>query len=544
MLGTLVYDLLIILTVGLVAGLVCRWLRVSVLIGYLVVGTIVGKGVLGWVSDEHHEIEYIAEGGVFLLLFSIGLEFSLDELGRLGRNLVISGSVQMLLVAMPVTLLLLAIGLPWQPAILIAAAVSFSSTVLVFKALAEWGQSSSPHGRRAIGILLFQDAALIPLLLLVPLLTDTGEATSLFQYILLAVTSVLFVAAVVLLRRALAKWIVPMFASHRSPDLAVLFTLVLLGGVTLGAYTAGLPPAIGAFAAGLVLSGNRWTKQIDALILPFRESFAAVFFVSLGLLFDAQALFGDPLSTLACFVSLLAVKAAASTVALWLTGLHWQSAVGMGIGLAHVGEFAFVLVLLGWEAGVIAESEYQRIVALAIGSLILTPLLLKTGLRWTRFPDEQGEEISQASRFVETANRAVVVGAGPIGCRVTSWLETAGKDVCLVDLSPINLHPFAQQGIRTITGDATENEVLERAQVDDASILVICIPDDEAAIQIVRNLRATSSSCFVMVRCRYQANMARLLKCGANEVVSEEAEATDAILRLLSSFDRIGERKA
>ena len=537
MLGTLVYDLLIILTAGLVAALVCRWLHVSVLIGYLVVGALVGRAALGWVSDDQHQIEYIAEAGVFLLLFSIGLEFSLDELWRLGRNLVIGGSVQMVLVAVPVASVLLAVGLQWQPAILIAAAVSFSSTVLVFKALAEWGHSSLPHGRRAIGILLFQDAALIPLLLVIPLLTDKGATAGPIQYILLAVTSAVFVVIVVVLRQLLAKWIVPMFASYRSPELVVLFTIVLLGGVTLGAYTVGLPPAIGAFAAGLAFSGNRWTKQIDALILPFRETFAAVFFVSLGLLFDARPLLAEPMTTIAIFVSLLAIKAAAGTIALWLTGLRWKSAAGMGIGLAHVGEFAFVLVLLGWEAGVIAESDYQRIVALAIGSLVLTPLLLKTGLRWTQLSDQAGNEPTESKRLVAATNRATVVGAGPMGSQAASWLETAGKDVCLIDLSPVNLHPFAQQGVRTVAGDATDREVLDRAYVDEASIVVVCIPDDETAIQIVRELRSTNAHAFVLVRCRYRANIRTLAKLGANQIISEEDEASNAILRMLTDFD-------
>ncbi len=537
MLGTLVYDLMIILSAGLIAGLVCRWLRISVLIGYLAVGTLLGKGALGWVSDEQHEIEYIAEAGVFLLLFSIGLEFSLDELGRLGRNLAIGGSIQMLLVALPVGAILLAIGLEWQPAVLISSAVSFSSTVLVFKALAEWGHSSLPHGRRAIGILLFQDAALIPLLLLVPLLTDTGNSAGPLQYIVLAITSILFVVAVVVLRQLLAKWVVPIFASYRSPDLVVLFALVLLGGVTLGAYSVGLPPAIGAFAAGLAFSGNPWTKQIDALILPFRETFAAVFFVSLGLIFDVRFLLDEPLFTFACFACLLTIKSVAGTIAIRMTGLRWRSAAGMGIGLAHVGEFAFVLVLMGWEAGVIAESDYQRIVALAIGSLILTPPLLKAGLGWTQLSDDQGMELSENQGMVPIGKGAIVIGSGPIGCQAASWLETAGKDVCLVDLSPVNLHPFAQQGIRTVAGDATDREVLNRADIDEASIVVICIPDDDAAVQIVRELRTTNSTAFVLVRCRYQANIGALSNSGANHVVSEEAVAGDAIIRLLTDVD-------
>jgi CPA2 family monovalent cation:H+ antiporter-2 len=538
MLGTLVYDLLIILAAGLIAGLVCRWLRVSALVGYLLIGVLVGRGCLGWISDERHEIEYIAEAGVFLLLFSIGLEFSLDELLRLGRNLVLGGLAQMLLVALPVGVILLGIGTDWQPAVLIAATVSFSSTVLVFKALSEWGHASLPHGRRAIGILLFQDAALIPLLLLAPLLTGTGHAPGPTEYLVLAGTSILFVGAVVAARHLLANKVIPLFASYRSPELVVLFTVVSLGSVTLGAYTVGLPPAIGAFAAGLVFSGNRWTRQIDALVLPFRETFAVVFFVSLGLLFDPELLWREPMLMLTCLAGLIVVKWAAAAGALRLTGLGWRPAAGMGLGLAHVGEFAFVLVLLSWEAGVIAESDYQRILAIAIGSLILTPLLLKTGLRWTRLAAETDDKPSQATQPDRTRRQAIVIGAGPIGRQAASWFETTGRDVCLIDLSPINLHPFAQQGFRTVAGDATDASILELAQVESASAIVVCVPDDEAANRIVQNLRTANSRRQILVRCRYQANASRLRKSGASQVVSEEAEAGKALINVLSDIDK------
>jgi CPA2 family monovalent cation:H+ antiporter-2 len=529
---------LIILSAGLFAGLVCRRLHISVLVGYLVVGAIMGKSSFGWISDEQHEIEYIAEAGVFLLLFSIGLEFSLDELLRLGRNLIVGGSVQMLLVAVPVTGLLLATGMHWQSAVLIAAAIAFSSTVLVFKALTEWGQSSRPHGRRAIGILLFQDAALIPLLLLVPVLTGAGEAVGVGQYVVLAVISAMFVAAVVGLRRVLGRWIIPLFASYRSPELVILFTLVSLGGVTLVAYQVGLPPAIGAFAAGLIFSGNRWTQQIDALVLPFRETFAAVFFVSLGLLADPSLLWTEPLYMFGALAGLVVLKAIAASVALWLTGLRLPAAAGMGIGLAHVGEFAFVLVVLGWEAGVISQTHYERIVALAIGSLILTPMLLKTGLRWAESVSDIDEVSFAAKRPGRTGQQALVIGAGPIGRQVASRLETTGKDVCVIDVRPTNLQSFAQQGFRTVAGDATQDDTLELAHASDVSTAVICVPDDDSAIRIVRNLRAVNSDCYVLVRCRYQQNASELRKAGADEAVSEEAQASREIDRILDEVGR------
>ncbi|QDT07577.1 Inner membrane protein YbaL [Rubripirellula lacrimiformis] len=534
---TLIHNLLIILSAGLLAAVVCRRLNVSVLIGYLVVGAVLGQGVLGWVSDGDHQLEQFAEAGVFLLLFSIGLEFSLDDLKRLGRNLVIGGAAQMLLVALPLIALLMWLGMEWASAVLIASAVAFSSTVLVFKTLSEWGQSEQPHGRRAIGILLFQDAALVPLLLLVPLLTGGSESIDAIAFVRLGLISFVFVVAVLGLRMLLARWVIPLFAAYRSPELIILFTIVLLGAVTLAAYRVGLPPAVGAFAAGLIFNGNRWTRQIDALVLPFRETFAAVFFVGLGLIFDPRLVWQDPVWMGAALVSVIALKAVAATISLWLTGMTIQRAFGMGLGLAHIGEFAFVLVLLGFESSVIAEADYRRVVAIAVGSLVLAPPLMKFGLRMVRAENFSDDTQVMSGHDSLTHRVAVVIGAGPIGTRLASQLETMGKEVCLLDLSPINLHPFAQLGFRTVAGDATDSMVLARSGVGEAYLVVVCVPDDQIALQVVRAIRKLNSSAQMLVRCRYQANVGRLRKAGAAQIVTEETEASLALLESLRSLD-------
>lgn len=531
----LVNELLIILTAGLVAALVCRRIRIPSLVGYLLAGAIIGKGMLGWVTDEEHEIAHLAEAGVFLLLFSIGLEFSLSDLWRLGRHLLVGGGVQMLLVAAPVTAFLSYCGMPWQSAVLMAAAVSFSSTVLVFKTLSEWGQSSRPHGQRAIGVLLFQDAALVPLLLVVPLLTASGTDVGLAEYAQLAGVSVVFVSGVVALQRLLASWLIPRFTSYRSPELIVLFTLCVLGGVTFVAWQVGLPPAIGAFAAGLIFSGNRWSHQIDSLVLPFRETFSAIFFVSLGLLFDPRIVLDEPLLMAGSFAALIAIKGLAATLALRLTGLTWNAALGMGVGLAHVGEFAFVLVLLGAESGVLSETDFQRVSTMAIASLMLTPLLLKIGLRWIR-DTEREEQEAEAARYPGThLNTAVVIGAGLVGRRISTHLESAGHDVCVLDLSPINLQPYAQQGIDTIAGDATDPEVLELADVQHADCVVVSLPDDLAARRVVKAVRRMNSRCFLLVRCRYHSSVAKMKKLGANDAVSEEVEVCQSLVTAIPS---------
>ena len=536
MLPQLVYDLLIILASGLCAGLVCRRFGISVLVGYLVIGALIGESSFAWITDKQHEVEYIAEAGIFLLLFSIGLEFSLEELLELGRDLAIGGSVQMLLVAVPIAVLMLLVGAEWRPAALIAVSMSFSSTVLVFKALSEWGQTGLPHGRRAVGILLFQDAALIPLLLVIPLLTDTGAATQVSDFLWTGLKSLVFIISVVVVRRVLARWAIPMLANYRSPDVIVLFTLVSLGGMTAAAFWFGLPEAIGAFAAGLIFSGNRWTQQVDALILPFRESFAAVFFVSLGLLADISLIWERPFAMFFSLLGLFVVKATAATVALRLTKLRWFGAFGMGLGLAHVGEFAFVLVLLGMEQGILTLEQYQQFVTLAIGSLILTPLLLKMGLRYAHDDAEHPGETNSPTRVVSHEPQAVVIGAGPVGRQVASRLELAGKDVCIVDVSPLNLQGFSQQGFRTIAGDATHREILELADVDQASIVIVCVSDDEAAILITQEVRTANPECLLLVRCRYHNTEVKLLKAGAEKVISEEAKASEAMMDIMGDL--------
>jgi len=535
---TLAYDLFVILTAGLISGIVSKRLGFSMLVGYLLAGAVVGQGGLGLVAEDGEEIKYLAHAGALLLLFAIGIEFSLEELVRLSRFFFVGGSVQMMLVATPVALACILFGVSWRSALLIAAAMALSSTVLVFRALAEWGQTASPQGRRAIGILLFQDVALVPLMLLVPLLAGKEQRPQVWAYLLLALNSILFVAAVLVLRKVFARWVVPMLSNLRSVELVILFGLVVLVGFCLGAAAAGLPPALGAFAAGLALSGNRLTGQVDALILPYRESFGVVFFVSLGTLFDVRILMESPVLLCTGLVAVLILKTGAATIALRITSLPWHAAAGMGLGLAQLGELSFVLLSEGQHANLISDLDYNRMLFVAMGTLLLTPRLLKCGLRWTRrWPqvDDSVEECRGALPSVP--EEAIVIGLGPMGRQAASQLETMGIDVCLIDLSPVNLHAYAQQGFRTVSGDGGDPEVLNRADAAHARLAVVCVPDDRIALQIVKTLCRLNPRCAVVVRCRYQSNTSALKKAGAQSVVSEEVEASGALLRLLERMN-------
>ncbi len=537
-LSVLVFDLLLILTAGLLSGILCKRLGLSILAGHLVVGAVIGHGGLGLVAGEKEILKEIAEAGALLLLFAIGIEFSLGELVRMSRFFFLGGATQMVLVAAPAVGACRLAGLAWNEAVLVGSAMAFSSTVLVFRALEEWGQTASPHGRRAVGILLFQDAALVPLMLLVPMWSGDGPTPGAGTFLALAGKGAGFVAVVLAARWAIDRWLVPLLAGLRSTQLVVLFALTVLVGAGLGSHAMGLTPALGAFAAGLALSGNRLTAQIDALILPYRETFAAVFFVALGTLmrFDVLAGLAGAAISLGLLVVVLVLKTAAAALALRLVGLSWRGSLGMGLGLAQLGEFAFVLLSAGLRGGSIDAATYNLVLFVALGSLVFTPILLRVGLRLCGDLPGEPHERTAKGRIAGSVPHAVVIGLGPIGRQAASRLEIGGIDVCLVDMSPVNLHPFAQQGFHTVAGDAVEADVLRRAGAPDVRLAVVTVPDDRTAVQIVRTLRSVNPDCRILVRCRYQANVARVRRAGADAVISEEVEASQALLQVLDDI--------
>ncbi len=537
----LVLDLLWVLSAGMVAGFICKRLGVSMLVGYLIAGAIIGHGGLGLVSEESREFHYLSQTGILFLLFSIGLELSLEELIRMGRHLIVGGSLQMVLVGGPVYLLSCALGVVWETSLLIAVVCAFSSTVLVFKALNEWGQSSTPHGQRAIGILLFQDLMLVPLILLLPVLTGVGTQPTGGAFLFLVVKSVCFVAAIFLLRRVITDWIIPLLGELRSVELVVLFTITILGGAGMGAYLIDLPPMLGALGAGLALGGNRLTRQVDAIILPFRETFSAIFFVGLGTLMQFHVLttsWSSPLWIAAILLGILLLKTAAGAIALKITGLDLRTSLGMGVGLSQLGEFSFVLLATGRSLEMISGDLYNTILVVGLGTLILTPQLLKTGLRFAEPKDLLGAAPSvKTKETLKPISHAVVVGLGPIGGQAASRLELAGIDVHLIDFSPLNLQPFAQQGFHTVAGDAVDEEILHRAHIADCCLAVVTVASDLAAIDIVSGIRQMNPTCRILVRCRYLANVATVKRVGADTVISEEAEASQALVRLIEAIN-------
>ncbi len=222
---------------------------------------------------------------------------------------------------------------------------------------------------------------------------------------------------------------------------------------------------------------------------------------------------------------------AAAAVALRLVGLPWPAAVGMGLGLAQLGEFSFLVLAEGLGQGVISSKDYNRMLFVALGTLILTPQLMKLGLRWTGGTNGEGLDADSDNAEAKPIQHALVIGAGPVGRQITSRLETMGVDVCLIDISPINLQPFAQAGFNTVAGDARQADVLRRASVEQCRLAIVSVPEDAISNQVIQALRKSNPTVAILVRCRYASNVEPARRVGATTVISEEGQATGALLR-------------
>ncbi|MEX1041879.1 MAG: cation:proton antiporter [Pirellulaceae bacterium] len=531
-------DLIVILIAGFLAGAICTRIRVSTIVGYLIVGAVVGQGGFQLISTGERELKHLAEIGALFLLFSIGMEMSLAELKHLGWRVFVGGVLQMGLVAGPAAAVFLVAGLSWQQATVLGFGVALSSTVLVFRALKESGVASSPGGLRSVSILLFQDMAIVPLMLAVPVLAGSGDLSGVALG-KLALVSLLFVVLIPVSAIIVQKLFVPVLLWLRSRELMVLFVLAVLAGVCFGAYEGGLPLAFGAFGAGLILSGNRLTHQIDALVLPFRESFAAIFFISLGSLLNIPLLLENPLVVILGFPLVLALKTGAAAVALWATGLPWRSSLYLGLGLSQIGELSFLLLSAGMIHGLIDPAAYNQMLVLAISSLIVTPGLISFALHRIGDRPELKEEQTEPDMAVrDPVKEAVVIGIGTIARQVASRLEIMGVEVRFIDLSAVNTYPLQQLGFRTVTGDATKKKVLEEAEVAHANLILVAVPVDEASVTIVRNVRQLNPTATILARCRYQKTKERLEAAGANFVNDEESQTALALIAMIEFLER------
>ena len=520
-----VIVLLAVATAGLVAG---RALGVPAIVAYLVAGILVGPGGLGFVSHSEG-IGQLAELGVALLLFGVGIEFSLERLRRILPRMIASGALQVAGTVAATALAFHALALPWPAALFTGFLVSLSSTAIVFKLYDEEGELDAPQGLAAAGILLFQDLAMVPMMLLVPVLASAGGgAVGAAATALLAGAAAL--TAVLVLARAVLPRLLALVARAGTPELFPLAALVVAFGTALGAARLGLSLPIGAFLAGLALSGSLYAHQVFAELLPLRDAFVAIFFTSIGMLFEPAAIAREPV-LLAGMVGAVLFKGALIAA---IVGLLWRSArlaILTGFGLAQIGEFSFVLARQGGAAGVISPGLEEAFLGAAILTMAATPFLMRAARRLGLV----GEAAPAAGGASELADHVLVIGYGVTGQAVARVLRETGVPFVAVDMVADAVEAGRRESMPVRFGDASRRAVLEEMGAERARAAVVAVGDPAATRRIVSQLRQTNPTARILVRARRVGEIGELERLGADEAIPSEFETSiELFVRLLT----------
>ncbi len=540
-------DLLAIFTISIAVVFAFQQLRLPSIAGFLVAGALIGPHGLNLVSDLG-QVQVLAEIGVVMLLFTIGIEFSLAHLTASRRLLLVGGPLQVLSVLVLVTAVGALAGLPYRQAIFWGCLLSLSSTAIVLKALAERGESDTLQGRATIGILIFQDLAVVPMMLITPFLASTADNE--VGSILLALGKSAVMVGIIMV----AAWfLVPKLLEHivrtRSRELFLLTTIVLCLGIAWLTSLTGLSLALGAFIAGLVISESEYSHQAMAEILPFRDSFNSLFFVSIGMLMDVRVLLAHPVLVFALVVALLVVKFLTGAAAVLGTGYPPRAAVLAGVSLAQVGEFSFILAQEGQEAKLLTEEPYQVFLAVSILTMIVTPFLMQWAPRLARraeavqrlrrwLPDWTTTHIAhQESTHLKIMDHVIIVGYGLNGRNLARVLSDTEIPYVILDLDGDVVRREARDGVPIYYGDASNPSVLRHLRIDNARVLVLAISDPFSARRAVQIARGMNHLLHIVVRTRYLKELDELHALGANEVVPEEFETSIEISALvLRSF--------
>ena len=553
-LWTALLDVLILLLAAMLLGALFERLKQSAILGYLLAGTLLGPNALD-LMPNHQAVAAIAELGVALLLFTIGLEFSWHRLRSIGPIALGGGTVQVLLTGALTAGVCLALGLGGRPALVVGAVVALSSTACVLRLLVSRAEIDGIHGRNALGILLLQDIAVVPLVLVVTALGGEGSGSVVqigWEMGRAVGVAGLLVAVLFVVLNYLVPLLLGAEQAARNRDLAILLAIVTALGAAWASYKLGLSPALGAFIAGLMLAESPFATQIRADIASVRTLFVTLFFSSIGMLSNPAWVLEHWATVAAVVAAIVFGKAIVVTGVARLFRSSPGYAVATGICLAQVGEFSFVLAEVARHGRLIDDDLFELVVAATIGTLFLTPYLValaphlaKTVGRLSAHGPRALHPSDQASLQPDAklSGHIVIVGFGPAGQRIAEALMRRHKSLlAVVELSGKSADVARAYGLRTYIGDATRAEVLEHLRVGAARAVAVTLPDPAAARQVIEQVHSLSPETPIVARARYHVYRWELMLAGAPIVVNEEeqvglhmASAVRKILRAAGS---------
>ncbi len=533
-------DLVIVLAASLPVLFVFQKLRVPTIVAFLFTGILIGPYALGLVGDPD-QVRKIAELGVVLILFYVGLGFSLPRLKELGRTAVVSGALQMTLAVLATAGVLLLLGQDLRPAIFGGLLVAGSSTAVVLPVLSSRDEIDAPFARQFLGTSLFQDLGVIPLILLLPALaggTQAGEAPSLLSVLGRVGLAAASVAVLVVVARFVVPPLLDRLVRVAGRETFTAGVVVVILGMVAIAVEAGVSAAMGAFAAGIVVAESESMADVSATFAPFRDILTSLFFVSIGMLLDPVFVLSRPLLVLGVVVAVVLLKVVTAYPALRAARAVPRVAIRAAFSLATVGEFSFVLALAGLGYGLLQEGPQQLFVAVSVLTMLSAPLLVAAGARLVGLFPERLEGAAEApSASVLRSGHVVVVGYGLNGSNVAQALGEIGIPYVVLDAEADRVSRARAAGVEVLLADATSSAALEIAGIARARALVVTVPDPAASRKIVRLARSRNPGARTIVRTRYIREVDELRRAGADEVIPEEFETSiEIVARLLRSF--------
>jgi len=535
----LLQDLAIALAAALGFGLICRRLKQPPLLGYLVGGLLVGPSGIKLVSDAH-SIEVLAEVGVVLLMFALGVETSFSELKPVRRFAVVGGAIQMIATVAIAWAAGSWWGLPAGTSILLGFIVAVSSTVVVLKVLMDRGALDAAHGRALLGLLIVQDLAVVLMVVLIPSLADPAKLNPGAIGLALGKAAV-FLGTASWLGTRILPGAMKYVARTGSKELLLLAGVVLCFGLSAASYFLGLSLALGAFIAGLVISESDQSHQLLADIFPLRDLFSTVFFVSVGMLVDLSVLGKDLGAAVAFIVAIVAGKALLGVATARLFRYPLRTSLAIGLGLAQIGEFSFVMADIGRSHGLLDDRLLAIVLASAVATIILTPAMCKLAPAlhawWVRVWPGTGHaggypaDGPRGTADLDQGDHVVICGFGRVGASLGEVLVRNGAKVLVIDIDQNTLQSLRDRGVPGFYGDAANLELLKRACLPLAKMLVIALPDPLSCRLAVMYGRQLNRDLPIIARAHRSQDVATLYDLGADEVVQPEFEASIEFIR-------------
>jgi monovalent cation:H+ antiporter-2, CPA2 family len=532
----LVVDLVLAVLAAFVGGVVAQRLGQPVILGYLLAGVAIGPFTPGPSADVH-SVQVLAEIGVAFLMFALGAEVSLPELRRLGRVTVLGGTLQILLTMGLGPLLAPLLGLSLIQGVFLGALLALSSTVVALKVLMARGQLQALHGRVALGILIVQDLAVVPMVVVLPALASGGQDVGPMLLLTAAKAAAVLVGAYFVGSRVV-PWVFGHVALSRSRELFLLGIVGLALGSATVTQLAGLSLAFGAFLAGLAVSETEYRTQVVADVLPLRDLFASLFFVSVGMLINLAELATQAGPIVLVSTVAIVGKVVIVTALVTLLGMPGRVALPAGLAIGQVGEFSFLLAQIGADAGAIPRGVYDLTLATALVTIVLTPFLLRLSpwllARLERLPGLGARFAAPVEGDADAAGlrrHTVICGFGRVGRELADALEKRKFRYLVIEYNPQIVQALRARGVPVVYGDAANPAVLEHAHLEHARLMAVLIPDASVTETAIRHARTAHPHLDLVARAADAEHVRRLQQAGATDVVQPEFEAGVEVIR-------------